>query len=496
MVAPREMNQAQIADNAKTWVNLHMVYTHGYGVVMSPVNQVTAEGLPQYYIKDIPPVYTVDEPSIIIDRPEVYYGEQSNEYVLVNTNTEEFNFPRGNTNEYIQYDGRGGVILNTFTRKLLMAIRFSDIKILLSSDITPESKIMFHRSIQDRIRTLTPFLALDQDPYLVISEGSLYWIQDAYTTTGNFPYSEKTANINYIRNSVKVVVDAFNGDVTYYVMNRDEPLMKTYSNIFWDQFKDFEEMPEGLKAHIRYPEDLFKVQSEIFSTYHMLDPTVFYNKEDAWQIPNEIYGTGQQLPVEPYYNILELPGEGEEEFVLMISFTPIRKDNMVAWLAARSDGDNYGKLLLFKFPKDKLVYGPSQVEAKIDQDSEISQQLTLWSQQGSRVTRGNLLVIPIEDSILYVEPLYIQSEQGQLPELKRVLVSDGERVAMEETLGEALEDLFGRAERGNQTLSQDELIDDANRYYDNILDAMAEGDWSGIGDSLESLGDILRQLKS
>jgi len=497
MLAPRELAQNQITIDAQTWVNLHMIYTHGYGVVMSPVNSVTNQGLPNYLIKDIPPVYTVEDEDIMIDRPEIYYGEIDNRFVLVNTNTDEFNYPKGNTNEYINYDGKGGVVLDSFTKKLLMALRFKDIKILLSNDITPESKIMFRRHIQNRISTITPFLALDQDPYLVIDNGGLYWIQDAYTVTNNFPYSAKVGNMNYMRNSVKIVVDAYNGDVTYYVIDKTDPIISTYSNIFHGEFKDFDEMPEGLKEHIRYPEDLFRVQSDIYSTYHMEDPTVFYNKEDAWQIPNEIYGIGQQVSVEPYYIIIKLPGEEKEEFVLMTSFTPISKDNMVAWLAARSDEENYGKLLLYKFPKDKLIYGPSQIEAKIDQDSEISQQLTLWGQQGSSVTRGNLLVIPIENSILYIEPLYIQSEQGQLPELKRVLVSDGERVAMEENLGLALEALFGKLKKPKPTddtgeiKTKDELVLEANTLYEKVLESMKDGDWAGIGENLEKLGEVL-----
>ncbi len=502
MLAPRELNQNKITENAKTWVNLHMVYTHGFGVVMSPVNKVTKQGLPDYFIKDIPPTLTVDEPNLEITKPQVYYGEKDNNFVLVNTKTKEFDFPKGNTNEYINYDGKGGVVLDSFLKKLLMAVRFVDIKILLSSDITADSKIMFTRAIVKRISKITPFLELDSDPYLVIDDGRLLWIVDAYTVSGNFPYSEKFGGINYIRNSVKIVVDAYDGGVSYYVMDITDPLIVTYAKIFPKQFKSFENMPSGLKEHIRYPVDLFKVQSHIYSTYHMDDIKVFYNKEDAWQIPHEVYGVGQQVKVEPYYIIIKLPGEDKEEFVLMTSFTPIKKDNMVAWMAARSDGDNYGKLILYKFPKDKLIYGPLQIEAKIDQDSEISQQLTLWSQQGSRVTRGNLLVIPIQNSILYIEPLYIEAETGQLPELKRVLVSDGERVVMEENLAKALEVLFGKSKVVKETLkpfessgkSATELIEEAQNYYELIEDSMKKGDWAGIGDSLDRLGNVIDTL--
>jgi uncharacterized membrane protein (UPF0182 family) len=500
MLAPRELNQNQITENAKTWVNLHMVYTHGFGVVMSPVNKVTKQGLPDYFIKDIPPIYTVNEKNLKISKPQIYYGEQDNNFVLVNTKTNEFDFPKGNTNEYINYDGKGGITLNSFLRKLLMAIKFADIKILLSSDITKESKIMFTRNIVKRISKITPFLELDSDPYLVIDNGRLLWIVDAYTVSGNFPYSEKFGKINYIRNSVKIVVDAYDGKVTYYVMDTTDPLIITYAKIFPKQFKSFKNMPPTLKEHIRYPVDLFKVQSQIYSTYHMDDIKVFYNKEDAWQIPHEVYGVGQQVKVEPYYIIIKLPEEEKEEFVLMTSFSPIKKDNMVAWMAARSDGENYGKLILYKFQKDKLIYGPLQIEAKIDQDSEISQQLTLWSQQGSRVTRGNLLVIPIDGSIIYIEPLYIQAETGQLPELKRVLVSDGERVVMEENLALALEALFGKSKIIRKETTQKtkksatELIQEAQNYYDLIQNSMKQGDWTGIGDNLDNLGNILENL--
>ena len=497
LLSARELDQQQIAENAKTWVNLHEVYTHGFGVVMSPVNAVTDQGLPNYLIKDIPP--TTEEPILEIDNPRIYYGEKDNDYVLVNTKTDEFDYPKGNTNEYINYDGNGGIVLDTFTKKLLMAIRFMDIKILLSTDITSESKIMFNRNIQDRISKITPFLLLDEDPYLVINEGKLFWIQDAYTISGNFPYSEKIGGINYMRNPVKIIVDTYNGDVTYYIIDDSDPLMETYSNIFPEEFKTYEEFPEGLKEHIRYPEGLFKVQTYIYNDYHMDDATVFYNKEDAWETPSEVYGTGQEVDVEPYYIITKLPEEETEEFILMTSFTPLKKDNMIAWMAARSDGDNYGKLLLYKFSKDKLVYGPLQIEAKFDQDSEISQQLTLWSQQGSRVTRGNLLVIPIKDSILYIEPLYIQAETGQLPELKRVLVSDGERVVMEIDLATALEALFGKAttKTTTTTLQEDktneELISEAQTYYNN-MENNAGTNWTAYGENFDRLGEILGKL--
>ncbi|TKJ17838.1 hypothetical protein CEE44_04940 [Candidatus Woesearchaeota archaeon B3_Woes] len=498
MLAPRELDQNQIIQNAKTWVNIHMVYTHGFGVVMSPVNSVTKEGLPNFFIKDIPPIYTVDDLNIKIDKPQIYYGEKYNGFVLVNTKANEFDYPKGNTNEYINYDGGGGVGLDSTMKKFLMAFKFKDVKLLLSSDITSDSKIMFRRNIIERISKITPFIGLDDDPYLVLHNGSLVWIVDGYTLSGNFPYSEKQSSINYIRNSVKIVVDAYNGDITYYIIDTSDPLIITYAKIFPKQFRLIDSMPLDLKKHIRYPEDLFRIQSSIYNTYHMDDISVFYNKEDAWQIPHEIYGVGQQVKVDPYYIIMKLPGETEEEFVLMTTFTPIKKDNMVAWMAARSDGSNYGKLILYKFPKDKLIYGPLQIEAKFDQDSEISQQITLWSQQGSQVTRGNLLVIPIDNSLLYIEPLYIQSEQGQLPQLKRILVSDGERVVMEESFDLALEALFGKAVSKKvvvEGVSQKDLIKEASIYYDQILDSMNKQDWIGFGTNFDKLGEVLGALR-
>jgi uncharacterized protein len=500
MLSPRELDQNQIADNAKTWVNLHMVYTHGYGVVMSPVNTVTKEGMPNYIIKDIPPEYTIDEEKIKITHPQIYYGEKDNDYVLVNTKTNEFDYPKGDTNEYINYDGKGGVVLDSFVKKVLMAIRFRDMKILLSSDITSDSKIMYIRHIYSRISKITPFLGLDKDPYLVIHKGRLLWIQDAYTISNNFPYSEKAGNINYIRNSVKIVVDAYDGDITYYITDINDPLIITYAKIFPKQFKLLDSMDEELKKHIRYPTELFSIQSQIYNNYHMNDVSVFYNKEDAWQTPTEIYGVGEKVRVEPYYIIMKLPGEIKEEFILMTGFTPIKKDNMIAWMAARSDEENYGKLIVYKFPKDKLIYGPLQIEAKFDQDSDISQQITLWSQQGSQVTRGNLLVIPIDNSLLYIEPLYLQAEQGQLPELKRILASDGERVVMEKTLENALTSLFGKTytktDEFNQTVKQssEDLISKASNYYDLILDSMKKNDWVKFGKNFDNLGDILNTL--
>jgi uncharacterized protein len=493
MLSPRELDINQISPEAQTWINRHLVYTHGYGIVMSPVDKVTDQGLPEFIIKDVPPIYTVDEPKLKIDVPQIYYGEKKNDYSLVNTKTEEFDFPKGNSNSYTNYAGKGGVMINSFIDKLAFAIRFADIKILLSSELSENTKIQFLRSVKERVNKIAPFIVLDNDPYIVIENGKLVWMIDGYTVSDKYPYSMKTGNINYIRNSVKVTIDAYHGDVTFYISDPEDPIVKSLFKIFPKMFKSLNEMPKELKKHIRYPEGLFNVQTKIFSTYHMQNPVVFYNKEDAWQIPTEIYGTGQKISVEPYYVITKLPGEKNEEFVLMTTFTPIKKDNMVAWMAARSDGDNYGKILLFKFPKDRLVYGPMQIEAKFDQDSEISQQLTLWSQGGSRVTRGNLLVIPLEKSILYIEPLYLQAEQGQLPELKRVLVSDGNKVKMAENLESAFTSLSSK--RPEQNFTKKDFLNSALQNYKDVLEAFSKNLWGEANNKFKELGEDLDQLK-
>ncbi|MGM5488077.1 MAG: UPF0182 family protein [Nanobdellota archaeon] len=494
LISARELNQDKIADNAKTWVNLRMVYTHGYGVVMSPVNQVTDSGLPRYIIKDIPPTYSINDSILRITQPQIYYGENDNEYVLVNSKVDEFDYPKGDSNQYINYDGTGGVKLDSFFKKLMFAIRFGDFRLMLSSNVDEETRIVFNSNIRERIKSITPFIRLDSDPYIVIHDGRLKWIVDGYTVHNKFPYSEKTNGINYIRNSLKIVVDAYNGDVSYYIADEEDPLMQTYANIFPDSFQKLDSMDPGLREHIRYPIDLFEIQSKIYQTYHMENAGVFYNKEDAWEIPQEIYGTGQRVQVQPYYNIMELPDENRSQFVLLNTFTHIRKDNMIGWLGGLSEGDRYGELILYRFPKDKLIYGPLQIEARFDQDSDISEQLTLWSQQGSRVTRGNLLVIPIGNSLLYVEPVYIQAETGQLPELKRVLVSDGERVVMERTFKDSLNALFGISQEKEEAGIDTDLIGKANRLYGSAINASRAGNWAEYGSAIENLGKTLEQL--
>ena len=446
MLSARELAYDQIPAGARTWVNLHLKYTHGYGLCMSPVNQITSEGLPELYIRDIPPQSNVD---VQITRPEIYYGEQTSIFALVGMSTDEFDYPVGDTNQATRYTGKGGIAAGSFGRRLLFAWYLRSRELLLTGYVTPESRILMRRSLRERIPRVAPFLLYDQDPYVVVHDGRLVWIQDAYTHTDRFPYAQAVGRLNYVRNAVKVVVDAYDGTTTFYAMDPNEPLLRAYTQVFPGLFRPLDEMPAGLRAHLRYPEDLFRIQAEVFATFHMEDPQVFYNREDLWQLPIESVG-GQETLVEPYYAVLRLPDSERPELLLMLPFTPARKDNMMAWLAARCDGAGLGERMVFLFPKQELVYGPRQIEARIDQDASISQMLTLWSQRGSNVIRGNLLVIPIERSILYVEPLYLQAAKGALPELKRVIIAHGDRIEMGPDLETTLSMLFGPSEMANE----------------------------------------------
>ena len=499
MVSPRELNSAKIPEQARTWVNEKLVYTHGYGVVVNPVNKISGEGLPYLLIKDIPPVSSVD---LTITRPEIYYGEITEGYVIVKTKAKEFDYPKGDENVYSTYVGSGGLPVSSLWRRILFSIKYSNPQILLTTNLTRDSRIMIYRNIQKRVTKIAPFLSYDNDPYMVVSkEGKLFWIQDAYTISNNYPYSTPLKGyFNYIRNSVKVVIDAYNGTMDFYIVDQKDPLVKVYQNIFPQLFKSFDQMPENLKEHIRYPKDIFQVQAELYSTYHMTDPDVFYNKEDYWNIPNEIYAENE-IKMEPYYIVTKLPDHEREEFILMTPFTPSTKNNMIAWLAAKNDQPEYGNLIVYKFPKEKLIFGPMQIEARIDQDSEISQQLTLWGQKGSTVIRGNLLVIPIEESILYVEPLYLRAETGEIPELKRVIISNGSDVVIGNNLEDALGKLFVRSfgEReivvtGEEKTLKD-LIKKAAGYFENAQKFAGEGSWSKYGEELQKLEQTLKLLE-
>jgi hypothetical protein len=508
----RELPLSEIPVRARTWVNDHLIYTHGYGVVMSPVNKITPNGMPDLIVKDIPPVTTVP---LQLKQMGIYYGEETNQYVIVNTKAKEFDYPKGNQNVYTSYKGKGGVRISSLFRRLVYAWKFSDIKILLTGYITNQSRIMFYRNIALRDKILAPFLSFDSQPYPVVGkDGKLYWIHDAYTTTNMFPYSEPVyqnpieRGINYIRNSVKVVIDAYNGNVTYYVIDPKDPIIRTFEKIYPKLFKPYSAMPDFLKAHIRYPTDLFTLQVKMYNVYHMTDPKVFYNQEDYWQIPNEVYSDIQQKMF-PYYIIMRLPGTKKEEFILMIPLTPSNKDNMVAWMCARCDAPNYGKLIVYSLPKDKLIYGPMQIEARINQKPDISSELTLWGQQGSQVIKGNQLVIPVKNSFLYVEPVYLQSEQGQIPELKRVIVAYKEQIEMRRTLDQALKAVFqvqAAQDSTAQQMTPAAMISTGNysglsvqaqqalQHYNKALEYLKEDNWSGYGKELQKMKEILSQM--
>jgi uncharacterized protein len=505
MLSARELVPSLLSANAQTWVNLHLLFTHGAGVVMSPVTQKSAEGLPIFYLQDIPPVATGGTP---ITESRIYFGQTETSYVIVKGGTPEFDYPKGQDNAYTSYDGADGIPIGGTAWRSLFAWYFGDVNILLSGYITGESKIMLHRNIEDRVRTIAPFLQLDPDPYVVISDGRLYWIQDAYATSASFPYAKTepdSGDINYIRNSVKIVIDAYNGTVTFYVADAADPIVATYRRIFPSLFKPFDAMPPDLQRHIRYPEDLFTIQALQYRAYHMDAPEVFYNREDLWQFPREPaapdeMNAGGEARMAPYYIMMRLPGEPQTEFFLMLPMTPSQRENMIAWLAARCDLPEYGKLIVYEFSKDKLVYGPFQIEALINQNTEISQQISLWNQMGSRVIRGTLLVVPIGNSILYVSPLYLRAQSGQLPELKRVIAAYGDRVVMEETLPGALAALFkGSAPvAGLPAPAPSGLADERARQaladYDRALDRLKAGDWAGFGTELDALRPLLEEL--
>ena len=509
MLSARELNQSRLPAEARTWINEHFKFTHGTGIAMNPVNRFDEEGLPIFYVKDIPPTTPAGLP---IQRPEIYFGEETTNYIVVGGGTKEFDYAKGQENMYNVYQGSDGVSLGSLWRRALFAWHFGDLKLLISDNVTGASRIMFRRLFQDRIQRLAPFLSLDHDPYLTVSEGRLIWLQDAYTVSDSLPYSQRyqSSGINYIRNSVKVAVDAYDGNPVFYVADPQDPIVRTYQRIFPSLFRPIASMPASLRRHVRYPEDLFILQASVYGTYHMSDPEVFYNKEDLWNFPKENRG-GQTTTMQPYYNIMRLPRESREEFILMLPMVPNNRDNMIAWLAARCDDPNYGTVIEFAFPKEKLIYGPAQIEARIDQDTTISQQLSLWNQTGSRVIRGNLLAIPIDDTVLYVEPLYLSAESRQLPELKRLIASAGDRVVMSQNVDTLLSSLLAPSARqpaivapmpqpspgmGAVPLPPGKSGGEARAYYRRALDALQKGDWRTFGTEMEALQKVLEGGKA
>ena len=516
MLAARELVPDQLSDDAQTWVNRRLVYTHGYGVAASPVAQVTRDGLPSFYLKDLPP-----QGVITVTQPQIYFGEMNGDYVIGRTTEAEFDYPRGDGNVTTRFEGNTGIAMTLWAR-LLFAIHFADINLLLNQDIQPDSQLLWRRNIMERVSEVAPFLSYDQDPYIVIDDaGRLFWMIDAYTLSNRFPYSEPLRGFNYIRNPVKVVVNAYDGTMQFYLVEPDEPIAAAYARIFPDLFVPMSEMPADLQVHIRYPEDLFRVQADVYRTYHMTDATEFYNREDLWAWPQEIFDN-ETVQLEPYYVLMQLPDEDRLEYVQILPFTPANRENMIAWMAARSDLDGYGGKVVYEFGKDSLFFGPKQVEARIDQDPVISAQLSLWNQQGSNVIRGNLLVMPIAGSLLYVEPLYLQSASGRIPELQRVIVATVDEVIMAENLGLALAELFGDEvlsapelaqlatfgdedgapivlsddEVGNEAvvLTVEELVVQANEQFEQAQIYAREGDWAGYGEEVSALEATLAQL--
>ena len=500
----REIDETKIDDS---WLNRHLKYTHGYGATLSRVDKVTSSGQPDVLIGNIPPVSEVSE--ITIDRPEIYFGELSNEYIVVNTDEPEFDYPDGSSNQYTKYEGTAGIKMNLFNR-LVFTVREGSLKLLVSSNIDGNSKIIINRNVVKRVQKIMPYLSYENDPYLVTVDGKLYWMMDAYTESSNYPYSEPISGetTNYIRNSVKVVVDAYNGDVNFYIVDENDPIAETYQKIYPTLFKNFDEMPEGLKSHIRYPNYLFAIQASVYAKYHMEDVNVFYQKEDLWDVAYEIYGT-EKTQMEPNYYIAKLPGEEKAEFYNSIPFTPRSKQNMTALMVARNDGDAYGELVLYQFPKSRTIYGPEQIEAQIDQNTEISKEFSLWKSSGTSYRRGNMFVVPINSSILYVEPVYLEATNSSIPEVKRIIVAYDDKIAYEETLAECLVTLFGdEAEQGvgtsdgsaqtgtagEEKLTTRELAALAAAAYENAQKAMQQGDWSKYGKYLDELEGYLTEL--
>jgi len=520
LLSARELDPASLP--TRTFVNEHLTFTHGMGLTLGPSNEFTAQGLPVLWMQDLPPTSTITQQ---VGRPQIYFGELDRTWVLAPSRQREFDFPsaEGDEAEYSTYAGRAGVPLSSYGRKLAFALRFGSMNILLSSDLTDSTRILFNQQVRKRAQLALPFLAFDNDPYLVVTDsGRLVWMLDAYTATDRYPYSARTSDgLNYLRNSVKVAVDAYDGDIRAWLVDAADPMINTLSKIYPDLLRPLADMPADLRAHMRYPEDLFRAQTGLFATFHMTDPETFYHREDQWQIP-----AAQQGAVRSGYArhiVMRLPGERDTEYLMMRPFTPRQKDNLAAWMVARNDGEHYGKLISYRFPRQSLVFGPTQIANRINQDTEVSRQVSLWDQGGSEVIRGELLVIPIEASLLYVQPLYLRAQGGKIPELKRVIVAHNDRVVMEETLEGGLSVLFGDgtglaratsrassrgadaqaagAARGTDTAARPvdadrtALIQQAVQLYERARNAQRNDDWATYGDAMKRLGEVLQRLR-
>jgi len=527
MLSAREMNTSSLP--TRGFINEHLTYTHGMGVALGPSNAVTSEGLPVLFIKDLPPVSSID---LRVTRPQIYYGEMSNDFVLAPSRQREFDYPagEGDAAAYSSYDGRGGVSVASFARRLLYAVRFGSLNILLSADLTDRTRILYYRDVRERAQRALPFLLFDRDSYLVITTAwRLVWMLDGYTVSDRYPYAKSVGGgVNYMRNSVKVTIDAYDGSVRAYLATPNDPIIRTLARIYPGLLQPLDSMPADLRAHIRYPEDLFRLQTGLFATYHMADPETFYHREDQWQIP-EAPDVGGPTPSSERgsspeaflrHMVMRLPDEATPEFILMRPYTPRQKDNLAAWIVARNDAPNYGKLTVYRFPRQSLVFGPNQIVNRINQDNEVSRQITLWDQRGSQVLRGELLVLPIGGALIYVQPLYLRAQGGRIPELKRVVAAHEGRVAMAETLDGALSALLANgtvvapapdvseppapdtsaaAALGTTTTSPvppaiAALVKQAGEHYDRARAAQRSDDWATYGAEMRRLGEVLRQL--
>jgi len=497
-IAPRELDTAAVSPD--TWQNKHLIYTHGYGLAMNKVNSITSEGQPDFVIKDIPPANSTDLP---ITNPRIYYGELTNDYAIVNTKISEFDYPAGSNVQTTKYKETAGISMTTMN-KLLFAASYRDMNFLLSQDITSDSKILINRNIVDRVKKIAPFLTYDSDPYPVLSNGKIYWIIDAYTTSNMYPYSQPEGDVNYIRNSVKVVIDSVTGSTNFYIVDNKDPIVESYAKIFPGLFKDLSTLSTDLKAHFKYPDDIFKMQSDVMGKYHVTDPGVFYNGEDVWEVAKtQKEVNGELTATEAPYMVMKLPGSDKEEMILLQYFNIRSKDNMAALFCARMDGDNYGKMLAYTFPAQKTVYSPNLFKQQVNQDTTISAELALWNKEGSQVVYGDTIIVPIRNSLLYVEPLYLRaSGDSSIPEVKKIIVSYSNRIILADSVDGALEQLFQGSSSGGQssggtgttTADQKAKLQQAKDLYQKALDAQKNGDWSSYGTYIQQLGDLLNQL--
>ena len=496
LISARELNTDKLADQAKTWVNEHLQYTHGFGVVMSPVNEADPRGMPNFIVRDIPPRTAV--PELKVTQPRLYFGEDTTNYIIVDTGIREFDYPRADQNAYTVYSGKGGVKVGSLGRRVAWALRLGTAQILFSNYVKPASRVLIARDLTTRISRLAPWLVVDSDPYPAIINGRIVWFMDGYTASDHYPYSQQlSSGTNYVRNSVKITVDAYDGTTTFYAFDPSDPVLKAWSQVFPGLLTDAEKIPREISQHFRYPEGLFRTQAEVYRTYHMTDPRVFYNKEDSWDIPTDTTGQGEMAP---FYVLMALPGQNSEDFQMIMPFTPRGKTNMIGWMSAKSDPADYGSRTVYRFPKERLVLGPQQVSAQINQDPTISPQLSLWNQRGSQAVFGDMLVIPIKDSIVYVQALYLQAEQTAIPELTRVIVVYADKVEMENTLEAALLKVFGQqAPASGETTGTTQPTADAataRKLFEDAIAAQRKGDWAEYGRLINQLGQVLDRLSS